>query len=592
MSRAYSRAASGIWKAGDRRRTRPRAGPTAWRWAAPGRAPSWVLGLNRCRCRPMSVATATATAPAPSANRSIAAQLARDRLPGWPDPGAPERDHEQDQRTPPRGRSPTASPSRCSGPFQRGVATAPRSPASPRMISSASGSNRSHSWRAPARAPTSPGAATRPVVSGGIAPGWRLVMASRSYVAGGSYPPPPACPGRRYRPGQTKPAAGNRPPWHRRRRTRHHYRGPLTQCHPACPIAGRPGIPFPAGRPVKPGIFPCQEADFESLWVVIRAIARFLTHNDDWRPVCVRFARFVPPGWAGPGRAGWRGLARGAGVLRADASLPRPVRARGVRARGVRARGVRARGVTRPGSPRTGACRARGVTRSGGSAPEADLVDLLDQGLLCAGVQERGPHSVRGQARQLPRSSPSAEAARRYSSVSVVPNIGGSSLFSVTNRPSASSRGSGCAARSGTCLVQTLDVGHTSSGTWLSRSRATRRGVGQAADAVPDPLGPQAGQGLPDRRRAGHLARVRHAVQPGRDRRGEHRPEHIPAHAGRACSIPASPNPVSASGGRESACSRVAYAAGAPFRRRCRRCRRAGPRAPARPTGPRCPAPR
>ena len=60
------------------------------------------------------------------------------------------------------------------------------------------------------------------------------------------------------------------------------------------------------------------------------------------------------------------------------------------------------------------------------------------------------------------RFSPSTEAARRYSSVSVVPNIGGSSLFSVTNRPSASSRGSGCAARPGTCRVHAFDVGHTS----------------------------------------------------------------------------------------------------------------------------------
>src|SRR5277367_626519 len=58
------------------------------------------------------------------------------------------------------------------------------------------------------------------------------------------------------------------------------------------------------GQPVKPDTLRCQEAGFESLWVIIRAMAGFLAHNDDWHPVSARFARFVPPGRAEPGGEG------------------------------------------------------------------------------------------------------------------------------------------------------------------------------------------------------------------------------------------------------------------------------------------------
>lgn len=58
------------------------------------------------------------------------------------------------------------------------------------------------------------------------------------------------------------------------------------------------------------------------------------------------------------------------------------------------------------------------------------------------------------------------------------------------------------------------------------RARDQNRVV-PAADAMPDPLGPQAVQRLPDRRGPGHLAGVRHAVQPGRDGSGEHRAEGV-----------------------------------------------------------------
>ena len=143
---------------------------------------------------------------------------------------------------------PTTRPSRCSGPSHRGVATAPRSPASPRMISSIRGSNRtSHCSAQPGRDPP-PGVPSWPVVPGGIASrlaaGHGLAFPD---VTGGPYPSPPACPGRRYRPGQTIPAAGNRAPWHRRRRTRHHYRGPPTQCHPRLSDRRTPRHPVSRG---------------------------------------------------------------------------------------------------------------------------------------------------------------------------------------------------------------------------------------------------------------------------------------------------------------------------------------------------------
>ncbi len=162
------------------------------------------------------------------------------------------------------------------------------------------------------------------------------------------------------------------------------------------------------------------------------------------------------------------------------------------------------------------------------------------------------------------RLSPSTEAARRYSSVSVVPNIGGSSLFSVTNRPSSSIRGSGCAARPGTCRVHTLDVGQISKGTWLSRSRATR--AGSSMQLMPCPIRsacrPSSASAIvagPDISPAcGTLCSPAAMAEANTDRNSA-------AKRGRACSIPASPKPTSASGGQVSACSRVPNAAGPPY---------------------------
>jgi hypothetical protein len=69
---------------------------------------------------------------------------------------------------------------------------------------------------------------------------------------------------------------------------------PMAQCRLACPVARFPGVPFPPGQQVKPGILRCQEPDFESLWVVIPLIAGFLAHNSDRHPAYARFARFYP----------------------------------------------------------------------------------------------------------------------------------------------------------------------------------------------------------------------------------------------------------------------------------------------------------
>ena len=141
MSRVYSRAATGIWNTGPRaepgRSARREGVATGGTWA-PGALGSVV---NRCRCRPTSVAMATATAPAPSVNTSMPRSL-RATASWLPDAVRPSVTANRISSTTSRA-MPTATPSRCSGPSHRGVATTPRSPASPRMISSASGSNRS-----------------------------------------------------------------------------------------------------------------------------------------------------------------------------------------------------------------------------------------------------------------------------------------------------------------------------------------------------------------------------------------------------------------------------------------------------------------
>ena len=84
--------------------------------------------------------------------------------------------------------------------------------------------------------------------------------------------------------------------------------------------------------------------------------------------------------------------------------------------------------------------------------------------------------------------------------LSVVPNIGGSSLFSVTNRPASSIDGSGCAASDGTHRVRTLEVGDTSTGSCRSAKVPASRRI-HRPDPVPDLL-PRAGESIASRNAA------------------------------------------------------------------------------------------
>src|SRR5262245_16812502 len=61
-------------------------------------------------------------------------------------------------------------------------------------------------------------------------------------------------------------------------------------------------------------------------------------------------------------------------------------------------------------------------------------------------------------------SSPAISATARYSSVSVVANMWGSSVLTVTTTPASISFPTGCSASDGTTRVHTFEVGHTSSG--------------------------------------------------------------------------------------------------------------------------------
>ena len=141
MSRAYSTSASGMWKTEPGAEPGRRAGRQGVAVGAAGPRALLDTGVNKCRWRPTSVATATATTPAPSANRSTPRSL-RAAASWLPDSMRLTVISRRISSTTSRA-MPMATPSRCSGPSHRWVATAPRNPASPRMISSASGSNRS-----------------------------------------------------------------------------------------------------------------------------------------------------------------------------------------------------------------------------------------------------------------------------------------------------------------------------------------------------------------------------------------------------------------------------------------------------------------
>src|SRR6266568_1886820 len=124
-------------------------------------------GLGACRCRPTSISTAAAITPVPSTKNSTARSLIA--VVSWL-PRLRRRSRITNMVTIRTSRTtPTATASRCSGPFHRGVPTVPRSPASPTRISRISGSSRSSQ-------------------SCGVAPGWRLVIASRLLYDGWPVP--------------------------------------------------------------------------------------------------------------------------------------------------------------------------------------------------------------------------------------------------------------------------------------------------------------------------------------------------------------------------------------------------------------------
>ena len=154
------------------------------------------------RFSPASTSTAAPIPPAPSTSRSTPRSLTA--AGSWlPRPLRTSRITNNVTITTSRT-TPTTTASWCSGPSQRRVPTAPRSPASPATISSATGSTRTSQSCAVSPAEAPPRSAPRP---GGIAPGWRLVIASRSWYDG--------------RPTRTKP-----------------YPAPRTALPPARPVPG------------------------------------------------------------------------------------------------------------------------------------------------------------------------------------------------------------------------------------------------------------------------------------------------------------------------------------------------------------------
>ena len=174
MSRPYRMADSGMWKL-----TGFGAGLN---FCFPGcrlGAPGMVTGAgleNTCRCRPMRMAAATATIPAPRTRMSTPRSLAGTSLSGAPwawaaFTAAARRRTVITSRTPSITSStrPMTTPSCRSGPFQCGALTTPRSPASPKRISSVSGTTSVQAW---------PGLAPGVPVFGAVVPGWRLVIAS------------------------------------------------------------------------------------------------------------------------------------------------------------------------------------------------------------------------------------------------------------------------------------------------------------------------------------------------------------------------------------------------------------------------------
>jgi signal transduction histidine kinase/CHASE3 domain sensor protein len=151
---------------------------------------------------------------------------------------------------------------------------------------------------------------------------------------------------------------------------------------------------------------------------------------------------------------------------------------------------------------------------------------LLDERLLGLGFQERRPHPVHGQRGQLVPAEPEHRGGPPVLIGERGPEHG--RVIAVQRHEQPLGQHPRQRVRGQARHLPGADVGggaHFQRYLAFPQVRHQVR-IGQAAQPVPDPLGPQAGQRLPDRRRARHLARVRHAVQPGRYRRAEHLAEH------------------------------------------------------------------
>ena len=167
---------------------------------------------------------------------------------------------------------------------------------------------------------------------------------------------------------------------------------------------------------------------------------------------------------------------------------------------------------------------SRSVAREG--------VDLVEDPPLHVVGRQRRPHRRPRQVGDPASSSPSRSAATSYSWLRVVPNIGGSSELTVTVTP-------GVDERRQRVLVERRrprgwrrwTTGTPPAGCRLGRQVREQRGVLGGGGAVPDPLGAQQPRARPRSSRAGGLAGVRHAVQPGRPRGVEVRLELRPVDA-------------------------------------------------------------
>ena len=128
----------------------------------------------------------------------------------------------------------------------------------------------------------------------------------------------------------------------------------------------------------------------------------------------------------------------------------------------------------------------------GGSSISASMAALRSSG------RERRAHGGPGQVGDSRRSSrSSSRAATSYSWLRLVPNIDGSSEFTVTVTPASRNALIGCSSRLGTARVAMLDDGQTSSGMPGLGEVVEQLRVLRRRGAVTDPLGAEQAQGRP-----------------------------------------------------------------------------------------------